>query len=92
MNKDKLAKIKALMTERDLMVGKLERSLAIAEIWPEAFDHGKANGWIQGSPSQGFKYYVTNGKGETREWELDEVPEVLTKDFKEMRRRAFRNV
>jgi hypothetical protein len=84
------AKVRALMTKKDELIGRLERSLAIAEIWPEAFDHGAANGYIMGAPATGFKFIVKAGDGEEREWELNEVPDCLTKDFQEMRKRAMR--
>jgi hypothetical protein len=86
----KLAEIKALYSERDRMIGQLERALAIHEVWPEAFDNGKAVGYIAGSPSKGFKYYIRSSDHELRSFEFSEVPECLTRSFLKMRKQGRR--
>lgn len=81
---NRIAVLKDLMLRQVDLVAKLERSLAIKKLWPEAFDKGKvASSWLGTPIGRGFgpmlydlRFRVTAGD-EIREFVQIEVSEIL---------------
>lgn len=71
-------------TAADLQAS-LERSLAIQQLWPEAFDHGKCTAAWVGKQRVAYKLaensnralHITCGCGEVQVFEFDKVPKIL---------------
>ena len=67
----------------DQLRAKLDRSLLIASLWDKAFKHGKCKSYFKGGSitfRDRFKevqFVIENGIGETRTFELKDVPEPL---------------
>lgn len=75
----KMQKIKELHKKKSDLFDKLERSLAMQKIWPEAFDHGSIKSHVEGSlnyPKE-IKLVIVNGTGERREILLKDAPRVI---------------
>ena len=70
--------VELLEQQRDLYA-KLERSVALQNLWPEVFDHGPASVAVVKCASVTRTDYlrVRDGQGEERCWPLEEVPTVL---------------
>lgn len=77
--------IKALHVQRGALLSKLERSLQIQALWPDAFAHGRCtSAWI-GQPTgrdiSGMRYAlrlrITDGAGTVREFPQADVPPSL---------------
>jgi hypothetical protein len=63
---DKLA---TLMDEQRTLMAKLDRSLRIEGLWPEAFKDGqRCSASITGSPSQGFDLVLKRDDGEEKRY------------------------
>ena len=71
--------LKKLNAERNELFEKLDCSLAIQSLWPEAFEHGMVICSLAGSYTRikDLKLKITNGKGEVREYDLKDVPPAL---------------
>lgn len=70
-----LKDLDALEAKRTDLYSKLKASLAIQELWPEAFSQGTVSTRIQGSHSKGFRLYINNLRlGEEKSFPLSEIP------------------
>lgn len=82
---EQLEKIREMSARRDALLRKLERSLAIRALWPDAFAFGACKSTWAGTPTgrtlAGITYAlrlkITDGIGNTREFAQDDVPAVL---------------
>jgi hypothetical protein len=72
-----LDNLKSLWKKRDELQGELQRSLAIQELWPEAFEHGRVFSHVEGNPGSGFFLTIKRGDGEERKFNIKEVPTIL---------------
>jgi hypothetical protein len=80
-----LDELKALNKRRDALMAELDRSLAIRDIWPEAFTHGACSSSWVGRPTgrdiHGIRYdlrlAIIDGAGHEREFPQSDVPAVL---------------
>ncbi len=70
-----IEKIEKLQEESAKTMRQLKRSLAIRELWPEVVFPCTSN--IEGSPSKGFFYLITSKTGETKQFDLNEIPEPI---------------
>ena len=78
-----LKDLDALEAKRTDLYSKLKASLAIQELWPEAFSQGNrvfigkgtVSTRIQGSHSKGFRLYINTLRlGEEKSFPLSEIP------------------
>ena len=60
----------------------LEKSLELQKLWPEAFTGEKlpATSQVTGSEHKTLYFTITNSKGDSRVFELQDVPEMLWPD------------
>ena len=79
---EKIDHIKALSLEKGILMGKLERSLALKTLWPDITFPAKSA--VIGRPYHGNKlstrnltFRVTNSVNEKREFPFDSIPENL---------------
>ena len=82
-------KLNSKLSEAKALTRKLDRSLALEFLWPEAFDHGRARahwfGKAQDSRKHGkldpvhkrHEFRITDAKGDMRSFAYDDVPDVL---------------
>jgi hypothetical protein len=85
-------KLRELNEKRDKLFDKLTASLAIQQLWPEAFKLGRVHSNFQSigglqrdirgrvkipPKKRRFKFVVTRKDGETREFFYEDLPEVL---------------
>ena len=66
--------LEQLNAKKATLFTQLKRSLMIQEIWPEAFDHGKATTQAVGDPRRTITWTITNGNGDCHEMDLLAVP------------------
>jgi hypothetical protein len=74
---EKLAHLDHLNVQREALHQDLKRSLALQDLWPDAFDHGACTSYVVGNPRNEMTFVLTMGNGETREVPLQDVPVVL---------------
>jgi hypothetical protein len=77
--REALDKRRTLLKRRADLTEELDRSLAIQELWPRAFDHGPVSGKMSGSihgPAD-FWFIIKNGLGEERAFPFWTIPLVL---------------
>ena len=72
--KEIMRKIESLETRKAELFKELDGSLSIRDLWPDAFNHGKVTTHIQGSPSKRFRFYIKNGIGEEKSFNLNDIP------------------
>lgn len=80
MNKelnDALTRLATLNRQRDGLYQDLRRSLALQEIWPDAFEHGRCTSRVTGNPRSELTFVLTLGNGEQREKPLQDIPVIL---------------
>lgn len=67
--------------ELDRTRGQLRASLDIQMLWPEAFKHGRCTSYLGGNLFRidSMRFIIKNGKGETREFKLTDIPDHLLK-------------
>jgi len=70
-----IEKIEKLQAESAETMRQLKRSLAIRELWPEVVFPCSSR--IEGSPSKGFFFVITSKTGETKQFDLNEIPEPI---------------
>ena len=65
--------------------GKLRRSLALQDLWPSVFDHGRARSFFLGNVYRlhYMVFVVEDGSGEKREFSLDQTPDLFFLPFAE---------
>lgn len=68
-------RIEKLQAESAETMRQLKRSLALRELWPEV--KFPCTSWIEGSPSKGFYFYVKSKTGETKQFDLNQIPEPI---------------
>jgi hypothetical protein len=59
--------------KRQSLFSELKASMAIQELWPDAFEHGPASVRIEGSHINGFKLCIRNFV-EEKSFDLSEIP------------------
>jgi hypothetical protein len=74
---EKLAHLDNLNVQRDALYKDLNRSLAIQELWPDAFEHGACTSYVVGNPRSEMTFVLTLGNKETRKLPLQDVPVIL---------------
>lgn len=68
-----LARIKELQAQSRALTAKLERSLRIQALWPEAFDLGPVTGYLIGTKAgDNMRYVIRRSDGEQREFTLEQ--------------------
>lgn len=78
-----LAELRALEAKKDKLLAEVERSLAIMQLWPDAFKQGAVkSAWVGVAPSYFRKQddrrlRITDGAGTVKEFPKAEVPTVL---------------
>lgn len=70
-------KLRRLMAERDELSKKLDRSLEIVDLWPDAFKTGRVTSWVSGSVSAGFNLTIKRADGETRSFPVQDVSSII---------------
>jgi len=70
-----MEKLKELNNERDKLLIKLDRSLAIRNMWPEVVFPCTSH--MEGSANKGFRFVITSKTGETKEFGMDQIPPIL---------------
>ena len=82
-------KINSKLDEAKKLTRKLDKSIALEYLWPEAFDHGRARAhWFGKTPSTiHFKkgeplhlhheFHITDGDGNKKMFSYDDVPTIL---------------
>jgi hypothetical protein len=82
---DQMNRIKELKLQKDELYNKLERSLSIQSLWPEAFTLGKVSSFVHHEPIYMYtpiealkraKLTVRAGEHE-KTWPMNEVPKIL---------------
>jgi len=81
MINDTITRIRKLATRRDELLSKLERSIAIRDMWPDI--EFPCSSWIAGSPSTEFLFYIESASGEIRTFTIDEMHLILADFHKE---------
>ena len=75
-----VARLAELHTRQGLLLEELNRSLALRDLWPEAFKVGKVSTHVVGNNRHGkktFRLEITRSDGEVREFNLASVPVIL---------------
>jgi hypothetical protein len=80
-----LAELRALEAKKDKLLAEMERSLAIMQLWPDAFDRGAITSrWVGGPIKRDFRgtiyalrLRVTDGAGTVKEFPQVDVPPIL---------------
>lgn len=72
-----LLKLERLYEERDGLHQELKRSLALQEVWPDAFTHGRCTSQVTGNPRRELTFTLKLANGERRSKPLEEVPVIL---------------
>lgn len=82
-----LANLKELRALQGKLVAELERSLAIQQLWPDAFAHGRCTSrWIgapldrnrrDGRIRYALRLRISDGAGNAREFPQADVPVIL---------------
>lgn len=62
---------------------KLKRSLAIQELWKEAFDCGTVSSFFHGNIYEQIYWTIKRSDGQERTFKLEELPPMLKESFKE---------
>lgn len=63
--------------ERASLTHQLRKSLAIQELWPDAFEHGSCVSVVTGNVHVGFTFTLTFDNGDTTTKPLEDVPTIL---------------
>jgi hypothetical protein len=80
-----LSELRALEEKKSKLLAEMERSLAILQLWPDAFAHGAINSAWTGLPTKrdfrgtvyDLRLRVTDGAGTVKEFPQAEVPPIL---------------
>ena len=80
---EKMAEIKKLRQQQDLLHIQLEHSLALQELWPEAFAHGPIKVRFEGGQTH-FRMVIIDGNGTEKTFQLTDVPTILW--YKQLRK------
>jgi hypothetical protein len=72
-----MGELDKLYEERDALHHQLKRSLALQEIWPDAFVHGRCTTQVTGNPRRELTFTLTLANGERHEKPLEDVPVIL---------------
>lgn len=81
---DLQSRLKKLMDEQQAEIKKLDRSLDIRGLWPDAFARGSCRTrWRKESEAKGGRatLTITNGLGEQKVFEESEVPESIERPW-----------
>jgi len=81
---DLQSRLKKLMEQQQAEIKKLDRSLDIRELWPDAFAQGSCRTrWRKESEAKGGRatLTITNGLGEQKVFEESEVPESIERPW-----------
>jgi hypothetical protein len=65
-----------LETQKHLLA-EFDKSMAIQEMWPNAFEHGAITTYVRGNCRTGMRWTVTFGNGEEAHMDLKLVPVLL---------------
>ena len=90
---DLQSRLKKLMEQQQAEIKKLDRSLDIRELWPDAFAQGSCRTrWRKESEAKGGRatLTITNGLGEQKVFEESEVPESVERPWLSNDRQARR--
>jgi hypothetical protein len=72
-----LLKLDRAYEERDALHHELKRSLALQDIWPDAFTHGRCTTQVTGNPRRELTFTLKLANGERRSVPLEDVPVIL---------------
>ena len=72
----KMEQIEQLERKRKELFHKLRRSMAIRDLWEEAFDGGRCHSRVEGNQRQLY-FIIRDKSGEERKWKLEDVREIL---------------
>lgn len=79
----KLSTIEQKEQEKKVLLQNLNRSLAIQELWEEAFDCGTVSTFFHGNSYKQIYWTIKRSDGEERTFKLQDLPPVLKDSFKE---------
>lgn len=78
LESDTRTQLQRLEEKRQELMKKLKESMAIRDLWPEAFKHGTTMSFLTGNLLKGtIKFRITAGDGTHKDFELKDVPTVL---------------
>ena len=78
LENDTRTHLQRLEEKRQELMKKLKESMAIRDLWPEAFRHGTTMSSLTGNLLSGaVKFRITAGDGMHKDFELKDVPPVL---------------
>lgn len=80
---EKLSTIEQKEQEKKVLYQNLNRSLAIQELWKEAFDNGTVSTFFHGNSYKQIYWTIKRSDGEERTFKLQDLPPVLKDSFKE---------
>lgn len=63
--------------ERDDLMKQLAKSLAIQELWPNAFRNGNPKSRVRGNPRKSLRFNITFPDGTTDSMPLEDLPVIL---------------
>lgn len=72
-----LARIDELEAGKARLMRKLKRSLAIQQLWPDAFAAGGVTSRLVSRMGKATQLLVRNGAGEERSFKAEDVPAIL---------------
>lgn len=72
-----IARIEELEAGKARLMRKLKRSLAIQQLWPDAFAQGGVTSRLVSCNGKATQLLVRNGVGEERSFKADAVPSIL---------------
>lgn len=81
-------KLNSKLDEAKKLTRKLDKSIALEYLWPEAFDHGRARAHWFGKANHGnavlnkpvhmyHEFHITDGDGNKKMFSYDDVPTIL---------------
>jgi hypothetical protein len=97
-----MKELNSKLNEAKKLTRKMDKSLALEYLWPEAFEHGRARAyWFgkaaaqRGKPDQPHRYHefiITNSKGDSRSFAYEQVPTLLNGGLPEDQWRRITNL
>ena len=77
--RDKWDELNSKMKEAEKLRKQLDASLLIQTLWANAFKHGKCTSYLGGNlfEPKSMVFIIKNGIGETREFQLIDIPDLL---------------
>lgn len=70
-------KLLGLGKDRDKLMQDLDKSLAVQELWPNAFRNGNPTSRVRGNPRKSLRFNITFPDGTTDSMPLEDLPIIL---------------